>query len=325
MARVLLLTDSSPDYGADFLYDGFASWLGPAAVWDWPAKPSLHGGEPTDFDCSLVWRQSTPGDREVLDRLAELDLIVIPSLRTGVRRTLLARAAELRQSGVPVVAVDCEDHAQNLRPAYEDLLGARVVAYLKRELPVGENWAHPFPLCYPARRCVPLGQREAKVAFLLHLWDGHQWAENRALRQKLARLCKELPADLVDAHFSRSAEDRLSLSEYHARTQRCVAACVPAGAGYFTNRLFEVIADGCAPILEQPWVTFPFAPQPEVECLHFREAGEVRDICLRVRENPEEFAEMARAARQWFLRYHTAEMRARAIYEAAGLDSPVPL
>lgn len=323
---ILFLTDSDQDYGADYLYDGFCSMLGPSEVIDWPPKPSLHGGEQMVFDCDLWWPEhGRPVHALDFIMSTTFDLIVVPSLRRGV----VKGAGVLRTLGVlakhagKVVAYDGEDRTPWTQPHFEQLVG-QPVHYFKREVPIEAevpDW-QVLPFSYPARRIQPINGRPSQVFASWQVWG---WAKG-GVREQLAQALMQMPVRrfvecYTDAQYSTG--ERLSPRAYHAHARSSTVGVAPAGAGYFTNRLFELIADGCSVVAERPTVRFPLGFRDGLEIHYF---DDVRHACRQVQwlyDNPDIARRTAACAQRHLLDHHTTKHRAEQVWRrvyGAGAD-----
>ena len=271
MARVLVICDEHQDYLADYLYDGFCSLFDPAYVVDWPPKASLHDGDRLRFDCDLNWPSAGYTESRVLMGLRDrgFDLIVVPTLRGRVPALLQEWQVFLEKMADRVVAVDGEDHCLNTRPLFEQALGFPPAVYAKRELPCGETWAIPLPFGYPERRLVrPSRARMHRAFYAVQVWP---WARG-GLRERLGQRLQEVGRHVVRMTYD--GAERISPRRYHEMAACSSIGIAPAGQGYFTNRLFELVAAGCALVAEQPSMTFPDAFVSPIECTYFRDEFE---------------------------------------------------
>ena len=338
--NVLFITDPDPDYGADYLFDGLHQATH-GRVTDFPMKRTLHlgaigrGAMEQRFDCDLYWPELEPFSKEMY-RDGMFDLIVIPTLRSGAARTIRGLRAldETIWARTPKIGYDAEDHNFNVRDAWEQECGP-LAAFFKRECPrarVGSGvplWAEAMPFGYPEYRSInPAllgGDGRAGIVFYgAYIWE---WSHQRGMRAKLR---DELQAALqpahLDLHVTDDAKKRLSLTEYHARQRRALASVVPAGQGYWTNRYWEAVADGCLVIAERPpgWLYV----DPEnfleegVEALYFSTPSEAVSCAAWAIANPTEAAAMAQLAMNKFRRSNTTTAMARRVIQAAGLEIP---
>ena len=321
-ATVLFLTDAAQDYGADFLYDGFRTLCADGKVGevvDWPSKRSLHAGEQRDFDCDLGWPASSMDlTEENLPRFCREReaTIIIPTLRGEMPSRLVHWASWLRTIADRIVCCDFEDQAmQVLAPMFESCLGFRPAVHFKREvssisLPLD---IRVLPFGYPARRAVPaVEQREPLVIYDVHVWP---WARG-GLRERLGELLRERFRERADVRLHYSEATRCAPSKYHARMRCARVAVVPAGLGWFTNRLFEAVADGCAVVAEAPRVAFPDGLVDGVECLYFHSEIEGCDHVERLLNDAPFAQRLAEAGRQALLNRHTTAHRAQRVMDA---------
>ena len=312
---ILLITDNSPDYGADWLSHGLVELAGPGKVVDWPRKASLHWsvGEPQfDCCCSLdTARLSTDETAQYL-RDGTFDLIVVPTLRGNVPQRLYFARDLFRRNADRIVYYDAEDNSRDSLPLFVDTVGFRPVAYFKRELPLGETWAQPLPFGYPAERAHPPSSARPFVGtYDAFLWE---WVGDR-LRKRLANELRKLQNFGVFA-TSNSAE-RMSVTTNNQRLRLSRLAVSPAGHGYQTNRHLGIVAAGCCPIIEgPPWVEFPDQFIRGVDCLYFKDEVECVDAVRDLIEQPEWALELAQAAQLKFLDHHTTKHRALTVWQS---------
>lgn len=303
--NVLFLTDPVPDYGADYLYDGFRC-LG-ASVIDWPVKAALHWRQPPEFDCHLTWTCHSWSMQDVRAALADrsFDLIVVPSLRDGVLRACAALADGIRASRDRTVFADGSDERDDFTAEFTQAIGVAPVAYFKRELPRGAGWATFLPFGYPHYRRQDIGVRTPRAVYNSSVWPWAKWRLRGKLRRRFAL-----------ARTVHVPKKRTSVLENHAMNRRFRAAVVPAGQGYYTNRLWEVVADGCIPIVESPENMGIEASLPSGVPL-FRTAGEAARAVKSVvnMEQSEAIALAEQCQHQW-LEGHTTAARAQRVWSA---------
>jgi hypothetical protein len=303
--NVLFLTDPVPDYGADYLYDGFRC-LG-ATVIDWPVKDALHWQREPECDCNLSWPSHSWTLLDVRAALAgrSFDLIVVPSLREGVVRACADLADLICASRDRVVFADGADERDDFRDVFRQAIGIAPAVYFKRELPRGAGWATFLPFGYPHYRRQDIGVRTPRAVYNSLVWPWAKWRLRGKLRRRFA-LTRTV-------HVPKK---RTSVLENHAMNRRFRAAVVPAGQGYYTNRLWEVVADGCIPIVESPENMGIEASLPSGVPL-FRTAGEAASAVKSVvnLEQSEAIALAEQCQHQW-LEGHTTAARAQRVWSA---------
>lgn len=316
MPNVLFLCDASDDYGPDYLAHGFNA-LGWRVV-DWPRKDALHTTA-DNFDCNVNLPEHGLKFDDLCEMLTEskFDLIVFPTLRGKVPTTVTwLRRKDLLKAPDRIVCYDAEDNGRNSLPLFTEILGFRPAHYFKRELPPGETWATPLPFGYPEERVQPLGdiERLPQVAYAVELWP---WALG-GLRDRLGEMIKREFGGRARVNMSQGGMRRLSVSQYHAVNRSCSVAVSPAGAGYHTNRHLEIIADGCAPVLELPWMQWPNAPADGEEAMYFRNEEDAVESVRVLLGDPARAHEMAKAAQRCLLAHHTTRRRAEQVVEVVG-------
>lgn len=332
--RVLCITDPSPDYGADYTYDGLRCAL--HDVYDYPLKPSLHlKYESRTYDCDLHWpelpSQALARDPHQYRKLVEdnvrqgfFDAVFVPTLRQGAVEAIRQLASIPGWLKIPKIGYDAEDHPHNVREAYRAELGP-MAAFFKRELEIAsQDHAHPLPFGYPQYRGLRHMDAEDRfpvVFYAAYVWE---WARN-AMREKiLATLTQRIPLKHRSVHVSREPSERLSVSEYHARQRRALAAIVPAGQGYWTNRYWEAVADGALVIAERfPEERLRVDPRHVLvegeEALYFSSAEEAAELGVWAIEHSAEATVIAEKARAKFFAYNTTYARVSHMLEVAGL------
>jgi hypothetical protein len=318
--KAVIITDVSPDYGADRLYDGFVDLCEKAWALDFPVKPNLHlgVGQAKTFDCDAYFPKHSYSADDIRSILSSrtADLIVVPTLRGRVVGLLHEWREQFKKNEDRVVYCDMEDHSIDTLSLFEDAVGFKPVAYFKRELPHGETWARPLAFGYPARDVVQLpvempDTREGAV-YAAHCWP---WAVG-GLREDLAVALRDV--DGVKVCLSRTEGDRMSIADYHALNRRALVAVSPAGYGYDTNRHLELIADGCCPVIESPWRQWPPATQLRSDAVGgwFRNDMECVDVVKALLAQPQLAYRIARRAQEVLLASETTKHRAEEIWRS---------
>ncbi len=304
---ILVLTDKDRDYGSDYLTHGLCALLGASNVVDFPRKPSLHWTAEPVMDCDLDLDTLALNQDEVETALHDglFKLVVISTLRGVIPQRLYFWRELLRRNADRIVYCDAEDHAMNTVTVVTETMGFKPAAYFKRELPIGETWARPLPFGYPAERVVSVDQQRNGVAYTAHIWD---WCGPDSLRVRL----KTALHDFMAVHPS----ERLSVMADHGLHRCSLIAVSPSGRGYHSNRTLQMIADGCCPVIERPWMQWPEALVDGVECRYFRDEMDCVDIVQDLLNNPEQAHAMAKAAQQALIERHSTLCRAKTVWEA---------
>lgn len=310
---ILYLCDEHQDYSADTLADGFFT-IHPETVVDWPPKPSLHHGERKVFDCDFAWAEHHWTETQVTVALRDraFDLIVVPTLRGRVPGWLAqwATTGLLERNADRIVCVDGEDDILNRIPLFTQVLGFEPAVVFKRELPVGETWARPLPFGYPERRIVPPGApRDHALLYAVEIWP---WAVG-GLRERLGRLL-EMQNLGATIRMTYGGQRRWTPADYHVHLARTRVTIAPAGQGYFTNRLFETLAAGCAVIAEAPTVQFPGELVADMEWLTFRNEFEAIDHIEALVGDQEAIRDLAHAGQAALMDRHTTRRRAETVW-----------
>ncbi len=304
---ILVLTDKDRDYAADYMAHGFCSLFGADQVVDFPRKPSLHWTAEPVMDCdlnldTLAWNQEQV---ETALRDGTFKLVLIPTIRGVVPQRLYFWRELLRRNADRIVYYDAEDHAVNTLTVVTETMGFKPAAYFKRELPIGETWALPLPFGYPADRCVKTEMFRNGVVYTAHIWD---WCGADSLRVRL----REALSDYLSVH----PRSRLSVVSDHVLHRCSVLAVSPSGRGYHTNRHLQVIADGCCPVIERPWMQWPDALVDGVECRYFRNEVEAVDIVRDLLNEPDKAHAMAIAAQKSLVERHSTLCRAKTVWSS---------
>lgn len=325
--RVVVLTDPAPDYGADYLYDGFCRYAGLSNVYDYPIKPSLHAEVQHGFDCDMEWPHSYRDPEFVhgLLRDGQIDLIVVSAPRRGQYEALvyLEEVGLLAKYADRIAYCDMEDTSGNLFLAHWGLQPSR--ALFKRELHDGQPGTS-LPFGYPEDRVVKPAPDRVNVAAMFHVWQWCSPGDPRTIRHDLATAITGgyRGNKRIDAHITSDGEGlaRLPRHEYHKRLRHCAAALVPAGAGWFTNRLFEVAAAGCAPIVETAPATLRF--DNRFDRLRFATVVGAMSYVDTFLNEPELARQAGADAQRCLLNHHTTRHRAHTICDVMGVGHGKP-
>ena len=322
--KLLFLAGSGPhshSYGDGFLFDGLATVYGYDSVLDLPANPTFHlqrdkaTGELLRDDCGLDSDLDWPV-RQIYPAMDELTAIVLCVLDASAWR-LCREFPKL-----PVIAVDGSDEVRDRRAEYEHVAGRPLMAYCKRELPLGETWGHPFPLSYPARRVGTLPPKEPIIFY--HATDHNGGAPGLPRRKIVEYLRANVPAENLDVELYRGQEkgSRPSPEAYHKRMARAsVGISWNGAANWDCNRFWENLAYGLVQVCEAPRIRLP----GKDAFYNLRDHPDRSGICEIVK-SPDEigpFAEhrlkfpsdLGERGRQWFLKYGSSEARAKQLVE----------
>ena len=178
--RVLFLTDSVPNYGGAFLYDGLCAAIGAANVIDFPIKKTYHGQQDTGMWGNMPqtygpfpWFTTQPipdqligaftleEQSEVVERMllnGDIDVVLLESLRTNAYIAFRRLQSVINAAGVRVVLYDGEDtygFTSDVMQFIREVPSVSLV--LKREYPTDSsripNCMHgiavPFPFSFP--------------------------------------------------------------------------------------------------------------------------------------------------------------------------------
>jgi len=302
-------------YGSDFLYDGFCEVLGHENVFDYPEKGPLHDGRD---ECGIDSDQTWPRKGHTLEEAAvQCDLAVIAMPPGGQIPGHAWNAC--RALKVPIAAVDASDQVRDCRGWYETVAG-REVQYFKRELPIGDTWGHPLPLCYPASR-IPfqdmMGRERLNRVF--YYASTHGGRGPGIPRIQIADLLRqnELLVNLdIKLFEGQQREGRPTPDEYHSRMEDASIGISWNGApNWDTNRFWENFAYGLAQVAERPKIQIPHEPSDGMHCLY---ASSPESVAAKVRFLLDERSlcrEIAYEGHCHFRKYHTSAARARYVME----------
>jgi hypothetical protein len=256
-----------------------------------------------DCDLSLdtpAWNQLQV---EAALRDGTFKLIVIPTIRGVVPQRLYFWRDLLRRNADRIVYYDGEDHAADTSTVVEQTMGFKPAAYFKRELPIGETWALPLPFGYPTERIVGPSRYARNVIYTAHIWD---WCGPDSLRVRLREALRDMEAYIP--------AERLSVAEDHTAHRNCFIAISPSGRGYHTNRHLQVVADGCCPVIERPWMQWPDAFVDGTECRYFRNEADCIDIVRELLSNPRQAHAVAQSAQKALVERHSTLCRAKTVW-----------
>lgn len=289
----------------------------------WPEAPWLRLKEdPARPGSSLP----APGQRDECQIDSDQALELLTAL-TGpadlvVGSTHAAEELSMAARGYPhakVALVDGDDHARDQRGA------AGHTHYFKRELSLGATFGRPLPFTYPARR-MPLHARDGGRAprIVYHASDNCGQAGGR---MDIVRGCRALPEGQHDVGTLDHRTHRLLPEALHAKLERALlgvhwnpyAASPPWGHGWDANRFWENCAHGLLNISLRPWIEIPHPFTDGLNVVWVDAPGQVAERARELLRHPARAREMARASRAHFLRWHSAEARARYVMEECGL------
>ena len=325
------------DFGVDFLYHGLNAVLGRENVFCWPEADSLHAVADgvTDDPCETCLEgpydsdQNWPRKRHSLAEAIEVCDLAIIATQAG--DTSLVESAmvvgnrphsfqTLWPKSKPIVAVDTGDNVSDSSAYYRSVAGKPLMAYFKRELPIGAHWAIPMPLSYPAAR-VPQPFPDLKGGIFYHasLHGAHRQldtpgtprsyiANDLALRFRNER-------SILDCELYSEASKRIQPAEYHARMAGALVGIswngYPYCANWDNNRFWENFAFALAQVAERPRIQLPHPPVDGVHCVYVDSVDQVGPEAEKLARNPQRAIEMAGAGLRHFLQYHSSERRAQ--------------
>lgn len=255
---ILYLIDQAPDYGVDFLLHGLSRL---EDVVEFPRKSTVHyttSDGPPLFDCYCECPTRIMTEEEVTDNLRDrsFEFVILSSPRRDVANFCSTYPELLAHNDDVLAQYDAEDDMNLYR--YYRVPWER---YFKREVPLSmQKLVNSLPFCYPLERLIDpylVNGRVPKLAFMVEFWDERVGKMRSEINNKIA-----VDGLLDDTTFLSGNRfmHRASIPAYHDLMRRCTIALVPPGRGYFTNRHFECIADGCLPIYSTPtcvWDNLP--------------------------------------------------------------------
>lgn len=320
-------TRHSHDYGVDFLYHGLCTVLGAENVYDCPEKASLHAGE--HEPCEVCAEQPYDSDQEwpykghsFADAAAICDVLMLASGPGSAHAQMARVVAEHWPRTKPIVAIDYSDSVAGTSGCtsveqhwayYRSIAGGPLAAYFKRELPIGEQWALPLPLSYPASRIPrPMPQ---KLPILFYHAANHGETGPGIPRVRIATdINYRIPAHLRDVQLSGPASERLTPVEYHRRMQTALLGIswngYPHCWNWDTNRFWEQFAYGLCQIAERPRIRIPHAPEDGVHCLYVDSVDEIGPRVAELFRDLQRALTIAQAGLNHFHTYHSSEARA---------------
>lgn len=314
-------------YGSDNLCTGLYNVLGADNVFDWPEKPCMHLATGKDRDnCNIdsdAWLPSK-GALSIGDIIPQVDLAIIacqPDDEPSINRIRVA--CRLLPPSVPIACVDMTDHVRDFSEFFTDVAGRPLVAYFKRELPLGATWGTPLPLSYPESRTPAEFPVKQPLVFYHATHHGKQpWGLPRIMIAEQLR--KLLPPEQLDVCLYPGQEkgSRPSPEEYHARMSRALVGLSWNGYPYVqnwdTNRFWESFAYGLCLVAERPRIQIPHEPEHAWHCWYVDSAEEIPETVVALMRTPELAEKVGLRGREHFLKYHTSEARVRYVLQRCG-------
>ena len=220
----------------------------------------------------------------------------------------------------PVVAVDGSDTFGGDSSFYRSLAGRPLAAFFKRELPLGDQSAIPFPLMYPASR-VPkqFPPKRHRVFYHASSHGGTgpglpRTQIERDLRRRFPHGPHGEPPFALEVQLYKDRNENIKPDEYHRRMAESLVGISWNGFPYVqqfdSNRLWENFAFGLAQVSERPRIRIPKEPVDGVHCLYVDTVDEVGPAVEQLMREPEKAAMIAQQGHTWFMQHHTAEARA---------------
>lgn len=348
MTRVLYLVADGPHahcYGTDYLLAGFYNVLGFDNVFDWPEKENVHlPNIAARDDCQIAsdacyLRKNLP----LADILPQVDVAILTAPAPQ-----LSHVCRALPSSVPIVAVDGSDYVGSMRQPYEQIAGRPLAAYFKRELALGESYALPLPLSYPAS-LVPVPMPEKRHGVFYHATyhgGGAPGLPRIAIAEALgatwaAWVDEPTRSRRADAAYGighaqrvlwRSSENtsilltpgqakgtRAEPEAYHAEMARwTIGIHFNCAQNWDANRWGENFAYGLCQVAERPRIQILHQPEDGKHCIYVDRPEQVAPAVLELLNDEPRAREIAQAGHAHFLRYHSSERRAEHILSVVG-------
>ena len=301
---ILFIIPPRPHYGLDVLFDGLCELLGDDLVTEYPWKPTLHGAKPDRMDqypCAFDRAGSPKSIEEICDKLraGQYDLVLWGDMDYSVSEGDARRLADAIRD-TPLVFVDQEDEPGDFRPSLLSRLGINnSVAYFKREYlrcqDFGER-AYPLPFSYPASRIAETIDDERSHPLI--------WAGNRYMGLRRVYL------DHIESTRGMDFTASYSQHEYTKILRESRAGISLFGMGFDTVRYWEVPAQGCALISEEPPTRIPNDFVHGESAIFFGGLYDIDSAIESVLKEPDRCAAIARSGYAHLRAHHTSVVRA---------------
>ena len=315
----------SHDYAVDLLYFGLCTVLGPDNVLPWPENDSLHL-TPNRQPCDVCRGNGYDSDQEwprrghsLSDALRECDVAIIATQGGDM---LMRESANILRDGwaadKPIVGYDTSDNVLNDRGdsalGYFRFIAGRPLSLMfKREIPIGDQWALPLPLSYPAA-WAPKGMVQKEVGVFYHATRHSPDGPGKARQQLIEAIHCALWPMPNDAKLYDPGDVKLTKEQYRANMRKFLVGFSWNGFPYIpnwdNNRVWEQFAYGMCQIVERPRIRIPHAPIHGLHCYYIDAIDQVPEVLVSIYRNPDAALKVADAGHQHFLRYHSSERRA---------------
>lgn len=300
-----------PDYAGDFLFAGLRTMPG-VKVRDFPDKPALHWPEndpiPEGWPTACVANYQ----RELSFDVEQCDAVVFAAaadMQENEPYDLFRRV----KPDAPLVVVDGTDGWFNWKPAYEKRLGRRVDFYLKRELPIGEKFAEPFPLSFPHRLA---HRNEDRVNRVFYCASSHQGTPAADVRREIYRKLQAVPKGPYEEPemFLTGKLAPLPVKMYRERMANSTVGIHWNGTDVWDGlRLWEGFAHEQCMVVQRPTIRIPAEPVHGVHCLYADTVDDLVDMVKWALSHPEFARRIATNGHDLFWRHHSSEARARRV------------
>ena len=315
--KILLCTGKLVDYGLDALYDGLCRVLGSENVLEYPHKPSLHGEKDVYFRWypALFDYPITKTDEEKVEMLKnnEFDAILVGCISSGDFRRqqkasykpnpLLNDFFELireKSKTIPTYIVDTDDLSDINETLMKQL---NYKLYFKREY--SKNKTYPssvVPLSFAySEKYIPKNINNVRRNNVL--WLG----KSIESREKYLDFYSKLKDVKINNYFRQD--------DYRKHLLWYTIGLSLRGRGDDTVRYYEVSAHGMLLLSEKINIVIENDFKDGETAVFFDSVEELKeklDYCLA---NPEYANKIAKAGREWLLKYHTTTARAQEMLE----------
>jgi len=303
--RILMLTHTNSDCGADTLYDGLCEVIGAQNVCEYPWKATFHGHQ---LDAWLRHPNACnhPGEIQEITaieaqlREGRFDVILFADTLELSNREDTLRLVNASPK-TPLVVVDVQDEGHDTLPRVKKYLRREDIrGYFKREMLNCTLYAphtQPLPLAYPDRLAASqFNPRRSRDLF----WAGHchwglRWLYVHHLEEDLQ--CRFDTFYSPDEFATRLDESRIGLDIF--------------GLGYDTVRHYELPAHGCMLLTEGKPIYIPFDFEDGVSAVFFDDLPELREKARYYIDHPDEACAIAERGFRHYKEFHTSTARAR--------------
>lgn len=290
-----------------------APWLHlrPARQGSWLPDPAARDACGLDCDAALPYTWLTSGGP---------DLIVGAEHCWDTVHQLVNKYGETSK----FVVVDGNDNPTNSRGQATAATRGRLLAYFKRELPIGAEWAIPLPFTYSETR-VPLLDWGTKSGCAYYATSHGSRALSRI---RIAEDLKQLPD--TDVMLFIAQTKRPSPEQLHEKLARALVGVhwnpfgVGTPHGWDANRFWENCAYGLVTVGQYPFIQIPHPFTDGENVVWIDSPEEVGPAAKALLDDRPRALKMAQAAHDHFLKFHSAICRATYLLGKCGFELDVP-